>query len=130
MPATRLERGPFPRSEIDKRVKLGPSIGVYVWGVIDDDGDLRVRYVGRSDSNQKGLNGRLHDYDGDDYAGWTHFKFDYFPDERAAFERESEIWHDFNLANRGQIHPRRPDGATYPCPRSKECFPPPPKKKQ
>jgi hypothetical protein len=114
--------GPYLKADIDKHVKTGKSVGVYAWGYIDGKGTFIVMYVGRSDDHAEGLNGRLHDYDGTQPT-WTHFKFVYLLGEKAAFERESTIWHDFNLQSQGQIHPRRPAGTDHPCPKSVECFP-------
>ncbi|HWD24761.1 MAG TPA: hypothetical protein VG368_04800, partial [Acidimicrobiales bacterium] len=100
MASTGLTKGAFPRADIDEYVPQGETAGVYVIGWINEQGVFCVGYVGRSDHNDGGLNARLHDHDAK-WPSWTHFKFDYF-DAKAAFERESRIWHDFQLSKRGQ----------------------------
>jgi hypothetical protein len=117
MASTGLTNGPFLRSDIDKHVKAGRSIGVYVLGTINPKTkNLIVKYVGRSDHHDDGLNARLHEHDDDDEkAGCTHFKFGYLGTAEEAYERESMIFHEFpNLLNAN--HPPVPDGTEHPCP--------------
>lgn len=116
MVSTGLRNGPYSRDEIDKHVKKGRSIGAYVLGRINPKtGGFRVRYVGRSDDNDKGLRGRLHSHDGTK-PECTHFKFGYLDTQRAAYEKECRIYHDFNEPPLNKNHPDVPDGVTYGCP--------------
>lgn len=101
--------GPFPLTYegIETAVRNGP--GVFALGSINPSGRFCIQSVGRSDDDVKA---RLRDYIG---AG-THFKFDNFPTERAAFIKECELFHD--LAPPGNhVHPGRPRGTTLRCPR-------------
>jgi hypothetical protein len=85
------------------------SPGVYALGYSAPDGKFFVNSVGRCDTDVKA---RLRDHIG----SATLFKYDYFPSPKAAFERECELFHDLRPpANR--IHPDRPKGTTYDCPR-------------
>ena len=69
-----------------------------------------AHYVGRSDVN---LRDRLLDYVNSTYQK---FWFAYATSPRDAFEKECELFHDFNpLDNR--IHPQRPVGCGWRCPR-------------
>jgi len=121
MATTKLTKGPYLRTEIDDHVAKGKSIGVYVLGPINPNTKCQsIHYVGRSDHNDDGLNGRLHDHDGK-WLCCTHFKFDYFGTAKEAFERESWIYHDFD-PHHNTIHPPRPAGKKYKCPFSDECF--------
>ena len=103
------------RSDLDKVVPKGRTIGVYALGYVDPSDDaFVVRYVGRSDSNDNGLNGRLHDHDGTK-TDCTHFKFTVLASEREAYERESRIYHDFD-PGLNEVHPALPNGVSYGCP--------------
>jgi hypothetical protein len=79
-------------------------------------GAFVVKYVGRSDDD---LNKRLKDWVGTKYV---YFKFDYATSPKNAFEKECELYHD-NGGPEGkldnEIHPRRPDGTDWKCPRCK-----------
>lgn len=111
MPETGL-RGSFSLTDekIDEIVtKTSP--GVYVLGHSDNNSFV-VKYVGRSDDD---LNKRLHDWVGE----YARFKFGYFDSEKAAFERECRIWHNFGGPNGdldNQVHPARPKGSNWECP--------------
>lgn len=121
MASTGLKQGPHSLSKIDDYVKKGKSIGVYVLGLVDpDDGKFIVRYVGRSDHHDQGLNARLHEHDGTK-KDCTHFKFDYFTTPKEAFERECQVFHDFDPKH-NDAHPPRPSGEKYKCPMSDKCF--------
>jgi len=111
MPATGL-KGPFvlDNETIDKEVTRTSS-GAYALGKVGDN-TFYVSYVGRSDDD---LNGRLKNWVGKKYSS---FKFEYYASPKAAFEKECNLYHDFGpegLDN--DIHPRRPDGADWQCPR-------------
>ena len=89
--------------------------GVYVLDATSTGG-FQVNYVGRADSD---LNRRLKDWVGSKYK---YFKFDYATSPKDAFEKESELWHDFG-GPQGKLdnekHPERPDEAGWKCPRCK-----------
>lgn len=108
MPATNLT-GPFALTfeEIARTVTKALP-GAYALGMVDAQGVFRVERVGRSDTN---LPGRLGDYVGD----YTHFKADYFPSAKAAFEKECRLFHDFKPRD-NKLHPDRPDGSNWTCP--------------
>lgn len=85
------------------------SAGVYALGRSDPAGNFQVKHVGRSDTD---IRGRLYECIGSD----TLFKFSFYATAQAAFEKECELFHDFSPpANR--IHPGRPKGTTWDCPR-------------
>ena len=85
------------------------SAGVYALGYHDTQGRFCIRHVGRSDSD---LRGRLLDTIGSD----TLFKYGYSASAQTAFEKECQLFHDFSPpANR--LHPDRPKGTTWRCPR-------------
>lgn len=98
-------------TEIDARV--GKAIGAYLLGNgIDDQGSLRVRYPGRSDSD---LNGRLKQWVG----SYRWFQYGHLPTMQAAFNKECELYHAFggdhgSLDN--SVHPAKPAGMNCKCP--------------
>jgi hypothetical protein len=84
------------------------SPGAYALGVTTD-GTFYVSYVGRSDTD---VNARLKNHVG----SYKHFKYGYFSSPKAAFEKECNLYHDFdNLDN--DVHPARPAGSNWTCPR-------------
>lgn len=102
--------GPFPLT-FEGIEKALPRIGagVFALGSRDFGGRFVIQSIGRSDVDVKQ---RLRECIG---AG-THFKFDYFPSDKAAFEKECALFHD--LAPPGNhVHPGRPAGTTFRCPR-------------
>jgi hypothetical protein len=102
--------GPFALTvtSIDK-VVTKKSAGAYALGTSDNQGNLTVRRVGRSDGD---LNGRLKDYVGK----YPVFKADYFASPKAAFEKECHLYHDFDPPDNA-MHPDRPAGTNWTCPR-------------
>ena len=92
---------------IDAVVRRAP--GVFALGHPDASGRFCVNHIGRADSD---LKGRLLECIGSDLL----FKFGYFPTSRAAFERECELFHDI-APPRNRVHPGRPSGTTWECPR-------------
>lgn len=104
-------KGPF---EIDTETIDGEvsetSAGNYALGKKNDNGGLTVHYVGRSDDD---LNDRLNDYV--DHNIYTHFKYSYAGNPKAAFEEECRNYHDWKKLD-NDIHPRRPKGKDYQCP--------------
>src|SRR5262249_53779479 len=73
---------------------------------------LRVRYVGRSDGD---LQARLLQHAAE--GKYPYFKFAEATSPRAAFERECQNYHDFIRFIDNDIHPQRPAGAGWQCPR-------------
>jgi hypothetical protein len=73
--------------KIDEEVtKTSP--GAYALGYTSDE-TFHIKYVGRSDSD---VNDRLHDWAGK----YKRFKYDYFGSAKAAFEKECNLYHDFD----------------------------------
>jgi len=103
--------GPHPLTKkgIDDAVEKG-GIGAYALGSKSQEGGLIVERVGRSDFD---LNNRLHDYEGQ----YTHFKYAFYPTKKAAYEKECELYHDFSPRD-NILHPDRPTGTDYTCPRN------------
>lgn len=103
--------GPFPLTpdEIDRQVTR-TSPGNYALGYSDTDGRFHVQYVGRDDVD---VGERLHDHVGKS----NEFKFDYASSPKAAFIKECENYHDFIKTTANKIHPARPSGANWQCPR-------------
>lgn len=73
-------------------------------------GPFNVNYVGRSDDD---VAGRLKKHAAK--GTYKFFQFEYAMNAKAAFERECQLYHNFdNLDN--DVHPARPAGTNYPCP--------------
>ena len=101
--------GPYDLTATEiNRVVASENIGVYVLGHTGDDGTFYVTYVGRSDTD---LNKRLHDWENH----YKKFKYGYFQSTKAAFEKECQLYHDFEPPD-NKIHPDRPNNTTYRCP--------------
>ncbi|WP_071603291.1 hypothetical protein [Dickeya oryzae] len=96
--------------EID-RVVPPNTAGNYALGYIRGN-QFMVRYIGRSDSD---VNQRLKSHIGK-HPLCTHFKFSTASSPKAAFEKECQNWHDFELPE-NQIHPDRPSNSkNWKCP--------------
>lgn len=94
---------------IEKKVtKVSP--GNYALGQKNKKGNFVVKYVGRADKNVKT---RLKSWVGK--TDHPLFKFCYASSAKEAFENECKNFHDFNPSG-NDIHPDRPDGATWECP--------------
>jgi len=93
------------------KVVTKTSAGAYALGKSNSNGGLTVHRIGRSDGD---VADRLGDYIGQ----YAEFKFDYFSSAKAAFEKECNLYHDFNPPD-NDIHPDRPDGTELKCPRCK-----------
>lgn len=102
-------KGAYPLTEqdIDKQITQ-ISAGAYALGRTKGEKFL-VSYVGRSDSD---VNDRLKDHVGD----YNQFKFDYFSSAKAAFEKECNLYHDFDPPG-NKSHPDRPNNSNWSCPR-------------
>lgn len=101
--------GPYQltQANIDQHVAT-KGTGVYVLDKTTT-GEFKVAYVGRSDDD---LPGRLATWMG---KGYVYFKYGYFDSKLAAFNRECQIYHDFNPPD-NIIHPDAPDGSSCTCP--------------
>ena len=99
----KLEAGTIDAVIVKKRP------GNFALGDIDKDRVFEISRVGRSDYD---LNGRLHFYIGE----YQQFKAGYANSTKAAFEKECHNYHDFSPPD-NKIHPERPDGTTWKCPR-------------
>ena len=88
------------------------SPGNYRLGRIRKDNDIKVRYVGRSDSD---LAARLKKHLGE---GYKYFKFKYATSPKAAFEQECKDYHNYGelLILDNKIHPDSPSGIRRECP--------------
>ncbi len=108
MPSTGLN-GPYKltNERIDEIVTK-KSPGTYALDKTDDQ-PFKVSRVGRSDDD---LNKRLKSYISGKYK---YFKYGYSSSAKAAFEKECELYHDFNPPD-NTIHPDRPEGTSYDCP--------------
>ena len=125
-PRRSLRQGPVLRTEIDKYIPaLDEMIGVYCFGYKNDKFTFIPKYVGRSTDHQNGLNGRIHDYDGDPprFADWPLVKHEFCTTVKGAFELECQVFHDWQHQLVNAIHPARPEGEDWPCPvGGDECF--------
>jgi hypothetical protein len=105
-------KGPY---QLDRRTVDGEvtrtSPGNYALGRRADSGKLKVRYVGRADSD---LNARLRSWVGK--TKHPLFKYSYASSAKPAFEKECENYHDFDPPG-NEVHPDRPDGSKWNCPR-------------
>lgn len=101
--------GPYSLTDdaIDTHVS-SQKIGAYALGSTGQDGTFYISYVGRSDTD---LNKRLHQHVGD----FSQFKYGYFPNAKAAYEKECQLYHDFPNQN-NKVHPKKPEGTNYTCP--------------
>jgi hypothetical protein len=102
--------GPFALTDrvIDEEVGQNRP-GAYV---LEDSSDLvnfHVVYVGRSDTN---VNNQLHVHVG----SYKRFRYQYCSSGQAAFEKECDLYHDFEPRD-NPIHPKRPGGTNWTCPR-------------
>ena len=101
-------RGPFPLTEngINQNVTR-QSPGAYALGRSKED-TFHINYVGRSDSD---VASRLRDHVGKQ----SQFKYEYYASEKAAFEKECRLYHDFYPPG-NKNHPGRPAGSGWKCP--------------
>ncbi len=110
MPSSGL-RGPFSLTTSGVNAEVTKtSPGAYALGKTDDKNTFHIHYVGRADDD---LAKRLKDHITEWYP---QFKYEFYPSAKAAFEKECNLYHDFNPPD-NTIHPARPKGATYSCPR-------------
>lgn len=86
----------------------GYSAGAYALGRTFN-GVFNIAYVGRSDTD---VATRLQQH-----VSTSHpeFKFGYFSNSKAAFEKECNLYHDFNPPE-NKVHPARPANENWRCP--------------
>jgi hypothetical protein len=82
--------------------------GAYALGRTNSSNVFEISYVGRSDSD---VATRLQNWIG----SYAHFKFDYFSTAAAAFEKECQLYHDFNPPD-NVVHPAKPANSNVKCP--------------
>jgi hypothetical protein len=101
-------QGPFALtdSNIDREVTR-TSAGVFTLDDTEDAVRFHVVFVGRSDFD---LNNQLHVYVGT----YKRFKFAYCSSARSAFEKECELFHDFEPPE-NLNHPARLPGSGWTC---------------
>lgn len=102
--------GPCPLTTegIDDNIPV-KSAGVYALGYTS--GNIFYIYrTGRSDDDVKG---RLKQQAGD----YAQFKFAYASSAKDAFQKECELYHDYPGVPDNKIHPARPGGSGWRCPR-------------
>lgn len=101
--------GPFilATDVVDHEV-AGQMPGAYALGYIDNVGRFCITYVGSSQSN---LNAKLKEHVGTA----QYFKFRHLPSEKASFEKECKLFHEF-LPIGNFLHPARPPGRDWNCP--------------
>lgn len=102
-------RGPYRLTEDEVSTRVETSkMGYYV---LLSRSEV-VRYVGRSDDD---VRARLLDHA---YAGkYYYFKFDYETSQKANFEHECNLYHDHYDTLDNKIHPDRPKGKDWQCPK-------------
>jgi len=103
-------RGPYSltTSGVAAAVTNNSSPGAYALGDLKND-VFQIAYIGRSDSC---VATRLQQHVATRH--W-HFKFDYFPTVRAAFEKECQLYHDFTPIDNA-CHPAKPANQNVRCP--------------
>jgi hypothetical protein len=85
------------------------SAGTFVLGHEDHEGRFLVSLVSRSDSD---VRTRLCEFIGTA----NQFKYALYASSRDAFEKECQLFHDFQPPH-NVFHPMRPAGSTWECPR-------------
>jgi hypothetical protein len=91
------------------KVIVRKSPGAFALGHEDHEGRFLVSMVSRSDSD---IRSRLCEHIGTA----TQFKFALYPSSKEAFEKECQLFHDFDPPH-NILHPSRPQGTTWTCPR-------------
>lgn len=102
--------GPYPLSlEAIHAQTRGARSGAYALGYVDSRGRFCVTYVGSTDEDiQAVLLGCI--------GTAQHFKLQIYPSPESAFTKACELFHDFRPGG-NLLHPDRPKGATWRCPR-------------
>lgn len=109
MPTTGLS-GPFSLTSTGVQTAVTQkSPGAYALGRTANN-VFEVHYVGRSDED---VATRLQDH----VTKWyPQFKCGYLSSPKAAFDKECNLYHDFNPPD-NKVHPARPQNANWKCPR-------------
>jgi hypothetical protein len=103
--------GPWPlTTSTINSVIIRKSPGAYALSGTRN-GAFYIDYVGRSDED---VAGGLRQHVG----RYSQFKADYFRSPKAAFEKECELFHDFDPAD-NTAHPARPTNTRWKCPQCK-----------
>lgn len=103
-------RGPFPlASDVIAEELVDSCPGAYALGFIDPLGRFSITYVGSAGED---LKSKLRSHIGTA----TLFKFRHFAEQKQAFEKECEMFHQF-MPGGNFLHPSRPQGADWTCPR-------------
>jgi hypothetical protein len=102
--------GPFPLSSdsIDEEL-VDECPGAYALGFIDRFGRFSITYVGSAGED---LKSKLKSHIGTA----TQFKFRHFVQQRQAFEKECEMFHQFMPVG-NFLHPSRPRDTDWTCPK-------------
>lgn len=102
--------GPYKLSYDDINFVIRRKLpGTFALGYVDQKGDFRIRYIGRSDDD---VRQKLCNMIGSDQS----FKYSYFMTAAAAFYKECDLFHDFRPQG-NHLHPERPRGTSLECPR-------------
>ena len=106
-------RGPFSLTpdDIDEEL-VDHCPGAYALGFTDNLGRFSITYVGSAGDD---LKSKLREHIGTALQ----FKFRHFADERQAFEKECEMFHQF-MPTGNFLHPSRPQGTDWTCPRCRK----------
>ena len=103
-------RGPFSleREAIEEEL-VDRCPGAYALGFTDHLGRFSIMYVGSAGED---LKAKLREHIGTA----SQFKFRHFAEQRQAFEKECEMFHQFQPTG-NFLHPSRPRGSDWTCPR-------------
>lgn len=86
------------------------SAGAYALGSLNKTTNNFVpEYVGRSDDD---INKRLKDWVGQ----YSHFKYRYYSTNKAAYEKECRLYHDWKKQLDNKVHPAKSEGTDWKCP--------------
>src|SRR2546422_5099878 len=107
MPSSGLS-GPYNLTNMGiDAVATRVAAGAYILGKTEE-GLFKVHYAGRSDDD---VIAKLKEHVNEWYPK---FKFDYFPSATAAFEKQCDLYHDFNPPD-NKVHPDRPMNSNVKC---------------
>ena len=106
-------RGPFPLApDAIEEELVDKCPGAYALGFVDHLGRFSITYVGSAGED---LKSKLRSHIGTA----AQFKFRHFAEQRQAFEKECEMFHQF-MPTGNFLHPSRPHGADWTCPRCRK----------
>jgi hypothetical protein len=107
MPSSGLS-GPYSLTTREvSRIVSKVSAGAYALGSTKD-GVFHIYYVGRSDGDvAKRLQQHVIEW-------YPQFKFNFFPSAKSAFDKECNLYHDFNPSD-NKAHPARPANTNWKC---------------